>query len=529
VVVLLHQSIERAAKRWPNKLAFRSGGEGINFTELDLKTNSLANLLLEQGVKKGDRVGVYLPRCLDISVAVYGILKAGAVYVPLDPFSPATRIASLLREFDVGVVVTNKQQRRRLPELLAKPSPLRLVIGYDGEGSVKCLPSEVINLAPASAPETKTILEDDLAYIITTSGSTGAPKGVMHTHRSGLAYTKMMIEAYQVTADDVVGNHSALHFDMSTLAFFAGPLTGATIVITTDAQVRMPVSMATMIAAEKITIWYSVPLALQQMYLSDTMGQLDFSALRLVIYGGEPIVVSYLRALMEMLPGVMFTNHYGPAEVNGCVSYNITEPPAENHPIPIGFAHANTEVLVVDENDQRVAPNAPGLLLTRCASMMRGYWKKPELTEKSFYRRMRIPGFVETFYRTGDLVRMDNNGLLHFLGRQDRQIKIRGYRVELDEIENVANMAPFIEESAVFASPKGLEERKIFLLVVLVTGQAESELDLSGYLRKRLPEYTLPESILYIDALPRTTGGKIDRVQIDRNYLKKINTTGNGK
>lgn len=529
MIFLLHQSIERAAKRWPGKLAFRSGGLGVDFTEFDLMTNRLANLLLEQGVKKGDRVGIYLPRCIDSAVAVYGILKAGAVYVPLDPFSPASHISALLNELGIEIMVTNKQQRRRLPEVVAKPSSLRAVIGYEGEVAVKCLPPEAINLAPASAPKIATLLEDDLAYIITTSGSTGRPKGIMHTHRSGLAYIKVMQQAYHITEADVLGNHSALHFDMSTLAYFAGPLTGATTVIATDAQVRMPVSLAAMIAAEKITIWYSVPLALQQMYLSDTMGKLDLSALRLVIYGGEPFVVSYLRALMEMLPGVMFTNHYGPAEVNGCISYNLTEPPSKNSPIPIGFAHVNTELLIVDENDEEVAPNEPGLLLARCASRMRGYWKKPELTKKSLYQRMRIPGFVETFYRTGDLVMMDNSGLLHFLGRKDRQVKVRGHRVELDEVENVVNTAASVQEAAVFASPKGLEERKILLLAVLAPGHSETQASLAGYLRKRLPEYALPESIIFTDALPRSSGGKIDRLLIERNYSKQKNFSEHGK
>ncbi len=520
MVFLLHQSVERAAKRWPTKTAFRCGGERITFADFDIVTNRLANLLQEQGVQKGDRVGIYLPRCLDIAVAMYGIMKVGAVYVPLDPFSPASRTAALLVELDIAVMLTNRQQRRRLPELLAEKSPLSVVIGYEGEGPIKSLPREAIDLAPASAPKTAAIMEDDLAYIITTSGSTGQPKGIMHTHRSGLAYVRMMQDAYEIQHDDVLGNHSALHFDMSTLAFFAGPLTGATTVITTDAQVRMPVSMAAMIAAEKITIWYSVPLALQQMHLTGMMQSLDLGALRLVIYGGEPIVVNYLRALMEMLPGVMFTNHYGPAEVNGCVSFNLTEPPTNDQPIPIGYANANSEMLVVDKDDQPVAPNEPGLLLVRCASRMNGYWKKPELTHKSLYHRTRIPGVTETFYRTGDLVRMEDNGLLHFLGRKDRQVKVRGHRVELDEVENVANAAAFIQESAVFATPKGLEERKILLLAVLVPGQTEKQTDLAGYLRKRLPEYALPESIGFTDALPRSSGGKIDRLQIEHNYSK---------
>jgi amino acid adenylation domain-containing protein len=476
---------------------------------------------LQQGIKKGDRVGIYLPRCLDIAIALYGILKAGAVYVPLDPFSPASRTVALLNELEITVIITNKQQRRRLPDILAKESTLKTVIGHTGDGPVNCLPREAIDHAPASAPKIGAVLEDDLAYVMTTSGSTGRPKGIMHTHRSGLAYTKMMREAYNIQHTDVIGNHSSLHFDMSTLAYFAGPLTGATVVITTDAQVRMPVSMAAMIAAEQITIWYSVPLALQQMYLTKTMQALDLKALRLVIYGGEPIVLTYLRALMKLLPGVVFTNHYGPAEVNGCISFDVTEPPTDDHPIPIGFPGENTEMLVFDKNDQPVAENTPGLLLVRSASMMAGYWKNPELTKKSLYQRMRIPGLVETYYRTGDLVRKDGDGVFHFLGRKDRQVKVRGHRIELDEVENIANTAPFIQESAVFANKKGTEERKIILLVVLVPGQKQSDVDLTGHLRDHLPEYALPEHIEFTNALPRSSGGKIDRLQIERNYLEQ--------
>ncbi len=520
MTLLLHQSVERAAEKWPDKPAFRCGGAEISFSELNTATNRLANLLHDQGVSKGSRIGIYLPRCLDVAIAMYGILKAGAVYVPLDPFAPATRTCDLLTDLDISIIITNRHQRRRLPEILETTSPLKTVIGHKSEGhQAQCIPREAIDLAPASAPQSGPILEKDLAYIITTSGSTGKPKGIMHTHRSGLAYIKMMRDLYNIQENDVLGNHSALHFDMSTLAFFAGPLTGATTLITTDAEVRMPVSMTALIANERVTIWYCVPLALQQMYLTNTMPNLDFTALRLVIWGGEPIVVSYLRGMMELLPGVTFTNHYGPAEVNGFTVFDLTAPPTDERPIPLGYTCPNSEILIFDENDQPVPEFESGLLLVRCSSMMRGYWKNPALTEKSLYQRSRIPGFTETFYRTGDLVKMDKNGLLHFLGRKDRQVKVRGHRVELDEIENIANTASFIKESAVFASQKGLEERAILLLVALAEGHSETKVDLPRYLKSRLPEYALPETIFFTDELPRSAGGKINRRLIERNYL----------
>jgi amino acid adenylation domain-containing protein len=511
---LLHQSLSQAAQRWPDKVAFRCGGKSISFGELALATNRMANLLLEQGVKKGDRVGIFLPRSLDTVVAIYGILKAGAVYVPLDPFSPSVRIAEVLAECDVAVLITNHQQRRRLPGLLAEAKTLRTVIGYGGEGAVRCLPSEDINLAPASAPLTSTILEDDLAYILTTSGSTGRPKGIMHTHRSGMAYAKLMRDTYKINEEDVLGNHCAIHFDMCTLAYFTGPLTGATVVLATDAHVRMPVSLAAMIAAEGITIWYSVPLALQQMYLANTLPELDLSSLRLVIWAGEAIVPAYLRALMELLPKAMFSNHYGPAETNVCTTFDLKEPPADDKPVPIGHPWANTEVLVFDERDQPVPKGEPGILLVRSATLMQGYWKNPALTEKSFYREVRQPGYTAQYYRTGDLVRQDEQGVFHFLGRKDRQVKIRGYRVELDEVENAVNAVPGVLESAVFASPKGLSEREIHLLAVV--NNQEVETYLPSMLKTKLPEFALPAKVAFVDSLPRTSGGKIDRQKIGR-------------
>ncbi|OAV43675.1 amino acid adenylation domain-containing protein [Lewinella sp. 4G2] len=513
---LLHQSLVETARRLPSKVAVQCGGQFQTFAELLVAANRLANTLLAKGVKKGDRVGIYLPRCLESVAAVYGVLLVGAVYLPLDPFSPAARTITLLNECDVAVLITNRQQRRRLPELFTEPSPLRLVLGFAGDLPVPTLGPDDLNLAPASAPQTPNILADDLAYILTTSGSTGTPKGIMHTHRSGLAYAKLIRDNYKITENDVLGNHCALHFDMCTLAYFCGPLTGATIALATDAHVRLPASMAAMMAAEKVSVWYSVPLALQQMLLTNTLADLDLTALRLVVWAGEALAPEYLRQLIGLLPRATFSNHYGPAETNVCTTYDITGELSFTGAVPIGKAWANTHVILTNETGKEVPPGETGELLVRSATTMAGYWKRPDLTARAFLKVERYPGFFETYYRTGDLARRDTDGTLHLLGRRDRQVKIRGYRVELDEVEMVANNHPAVVESATFAVADTSGTKRLILAVHVSDRKPAPKL--LSYFSARLPAFAVPQEILPYGALPRTPGGKIDRRQLESSY-----------
>ena len=282
-----------------------------------------------------------------------------------------------------------------------------------------------------------------------TSGSTGTPKGLMHTHHSGRAYAVLSAAEYGVEPSDRLGNHSPLHFDMSTFEMLTGPLCGATTVLIPEAATMFPRSLAELIERERLTFWYSVPLALIQLLQRGGVEERDCSSLRWVLFGGEPFPPKHLARLMELWPHARFSNSYGPAEVNQCTAYHVPKGPLPlDEPLPIGPVWRGAQGLVVDADDGIVEPGRPGELLIRAPTMMAGYWGRPDLDEHAFFRRSARSGLEELFYRTGDLVREGEGGNLQFLGRKDRQIKVRGHRVELDEIEALLTAQDGVAEAA---------------------------------------------------------------------------------
>ncbi|RYG32892.1 MAG: amino acid adenylation domain-containing protein, partial [Chitinophagaceae bacterium] len=390
-------------------------------------------MLSELGVKRGDRVGVFLDPSIETPIAVYGIMSAGAVFVPLDPNAPPARIAYVLNDCGIRYMISGKKQIRSLNKVLEENISLEAVIGIDEKLSVKTVSWEEVAQTSQSQTVTVRMLEDDIAYIMYTSGTTGTPKGIMHSHRSGLAYAKLSMDLYDVGSTDILANHSPLHFDISTMGYFTMPLAGGTTVIIPETHKLIPASLSQLIEKEKITIWYSVPLALTQLLQRGGLEDRKMDALRWVLFGGEPFPSKHLRSLMKLWSKAVFSNVYGPAEVNQCTYYNLTGLPENDDAVPLGLVWNNTEVLIVDSNNLEVKNGDTGELLVRTATMMTGYWGKPELNQKAFFRRERFEGAGEIYYRTGDLVWQKSDGQLMFAGRRDRQIKVRGYRVELDE------------------------------------------------------------------------------------------------
>jgi amino acid adenylation domain-containing protein len=367
-------------------------------------------------------------------------------------------------------------------------------------------------------------MEHDLAYIMYTSGSTGMPKGLMHTHYSGLSYAQMSISTYDVHHQDRLSNHSPLHFDMSTFDYFSGPLAGATTVIIPEEYTKLPASLSKLIETEQLTIWYSVPFALIQLLLRGVLEARDLSRLRWVLFGGEPFPPKHLRALMAQWPQARFSNVYGPAEVNQCTFYHVPPIPKDSdEQIPIGEMCDNAEGLVVDASDQAVAPGQVGELLVRAPTMMRGYWGRPDLNLKVFYRRSVFPDYEEIFLRTGDLVRLRQDGRNYdFLGRKDRQIKTRGYRVELDEIEAALLSHQGVEEAAVFAVHDSQGSQRIEAAVIPKSEAATDIVDLMEHISGLLPWYAVPGKINPMASFPRTTSGKIDRTSLQEQAIKEL-------
>jgi acyl-coenzyme A synthetase/AMP-(fatty) acid ligase len=289
-------------------------------------------------------------------------------------------------------------------------------------------------------------------------------------------------------------------------------LSGATTVIIPEAYTKLPASLSKLIQDERLTIWYSVPFALIQLLLRGALESRDLSSLRWILFGGEPFPPKHLRALMQRLPQARFSNVYGPAEVNQCTYYHLN-PISEdsNESIPIGVVWNNAEGLVLDNQDNVVLPGEIGELVVRTPTMMKGYWARPDLNQKAFYRRPVFDQYEDIFYRTGDLVQQQADGNYRFLGRKDRQIKTRGHRVELDEVENLLSTHSQIEEAAVYAVPDDEGSLRLEGAVLLRNNSECTEADLKKHLTGLLPAYAVPAKIQVVTEFPRTTSGKIDR------------------
>ena len=498
---LLTHTIRNSSERFPEKIAFKCGNASISYQELVDLAHQLGNLLMKHGVQKGDRVGIYLNKSIESAIAVYGIMSAGAAFVPLDTTAPPNRTRFLLNDCEIEFLITHKSQRRTLKTVLEEKTPIKALIGIEGDWDCPTTSWEEIKSYSTQIPPVN-ILEQDLAYIMYTSGSTGLPKGIMHTHHSGLSYAQLSAELYDVGPEDRVGNHAPLHFDISTFGYFTSPLAGATTVLVPDAYAKLPASLSQLMEKEQLTIWYSVPLALTQLLSHGILEERDMSSLRWVLYGGEPFPIKHLRTLMEKWPKARFCNVYGPAEVNQCTYYHLEKSPNEGGSVPLGKIWDNAEMRIVDGNDKQVQPGEQGELLVRTPTMMQGYWNQPELTQKGLYFEEPYPGYRKTFYRTGDLVRIDESGNLLFLGRKDRQIKVRGNRIELDEIEAVLVSHPAVVEAAILAFRNENEERFIKGAVIKKEGVDILPEDLKQYISARMPIYAVPDDILILKEFP---------------------------
>ncbi|MFT5193865.1 MAG: amino acid adenylation domain-containing protein [Cellvibrionaceae bacterium] len=516
---LLTHTIARSAERYPDKIAFRSDEKQLSYAEFVDRTNRLAQFLIELGVCRGDRVGIYLHKSLESAISIYGIMKAGAAYVPIDPSSPVSRVEYLVRDCGIQHLISENSKMKGLWQLVESGLPLSAIIGVNRpvEDSHCRLVSwpEVFAFGDGATPHIPGLMEDDLAYIMYTSGSTGKPKGMMHTHRSGLSYAKGSVNVYDVGPNDILGNHAPTHFDVSTFDYFAGPLGGATTIIIPEEYMMLPASMSELIQDEQITIWYSVVTALTELLFRGDIQNRDLSALRWVKFCGEPFSPRHLRELMELLPQARFSNVYGPAEVNQCSFFHVPPLPnayAEQH-VPIGKAWEIADALVMDDDDNEVELGMPGELLIAAPTRMQGYWQQPELTEKGYFRQKPFPGspFEKVFYRTGDIVRLDENGEFDFLGRKDRQVKVRGFRVELDEVEAALTEDLAVAEAAVYLL-KSEDGAAHIEAAVLLTGQ--NVIDESTLLKNiglRVPIYAVPTTLHIRESFPRTGSGKIDR------------------
>ncbi|MCI0725417.1 MAG: amino acid adenylation domain-containing protein [Chloroflexi bacterium] len=521
MAISLPQVLDDSARHYPEREAVRYQGQSLSYAELQQQANSLACLLIRQGVRRGDRVGLYIDKSLEAAIAVYGIMKAGAAYVPLDPYAPVSRLITIMADCGIRFVVTENKKVNQIRQMLAEIN-LQCLFGLQPQENLltRCVPWEEIVKATAGTMPGIHVIEQDLSYILYTSGSTGTPKGIMHTHRSALSFAEWASQEYVLCPEDHVSNHAPFHFDLSTFDLYATAVAGATTIIIPEPVARLPASLSQLMQDERVSVWYSVPFALIQLLERGALALRDLSSLRWVLFAGEPFPTKYLRRLMVQLPQARFSNLYGPTETNVCTFYHVASLSEQSdEPIPIGIPCPNTEMLVVDENDHPVSPGEVGELLVRGGTLMRGYWGRPDLNERGFYRRQVFDYYEDTFYRTGDLVQLLPDDNYKYLGRKDRQVKTRGYRVELDEIEVALLAHDGIQEAAVYTFPDDQGSNLIEGAVVIRDGVELIQAELIKHVSQRLPPYAVPTRILIVDDFPRTSTGKIDRRELQARAL----------
>lgn len=514
MLYLVHQLLERAARTNAQGVAIVDGKRRANYGELDAQSNRLANTLQSLGTKKGDRVGLYLDKSLESLVAVYGIMKSGAAYVPFDPDAPASRLGYIARNCEIRVLITASQKQDRWGALLEAGAPLTHLVVLDDEGVTGPAGLTVIDrqrVATAAAePAAARVVDQDLAYILYTSGSTGDPKGVMLTHRAALAFIAWAAEEFAIQSGDRLSSHAPLHFDLSVFDLYAAAYGGATVVLVPPKASLFPNQIVRFIKDHEITVWYSVPSILSMMTLRGGLKEGDLPSLRTLLFAGEVFPTKYLRQLMRLVPGARFANLYGPTETNVCTWYEVPIlREDDDDSIPIGSAVENDEVFAMKDDGGVASPGEVGELYVRGATVMRGYWGDSERTARDLGPDPRGAPFSDLTYRTGDLVEALSKGTFRYIGRRDAQIKSRGYRIELGEVEAAMNSHPGVVECAVLAIPDELVTNR--LVAYLTTRDGTTVEEVAQFCADQLPRYMVPESFTLVTELPKTSTGKIDR------------------
>ena len=509
----LHGYFVDAARNWPNNTAVVDPGRGsITYAELAGLTDRLRDRLAASGVRPGDRVGIYMRKSIDAVAAIYGILKCGAAYVPVDPGAPASRNAYILQNCQVKAIVMESRFQSKLLDDWDPQTPKPVILSIDeasaGAALVQALDDADSKLDAAPAIENANSAPSDLAYILYTSGSTGKPKGVMLSHENGTSYVDWCTETFQPRAEDRFSSHAPFHFDLSILDIHVALKHGAALVLIGEDVGKTPERLAPLIAEQRISIWYSAPSILALLAQYGKLSQHDYSALRLVLFAGEVFAVKHLRSLTQQLPAPRYFNLYGPTETNVCTFYEVRLPVPDDRvsPYPIGITCSHLRCRVVDADGRDVPRGAEGELCVTGPGVMQGYWGLPEQTAKAFL----VDHADGRWYKTGDVVTEAADANYTYLGRRDRMVKRRGYRVELGEIEAALYRSAAIKEAAVVALPDETLGVKITAFLSSREAKHPSLIEMKRFCAENLPLYMIPDVFMWREALPKTSTDKTD-------------------
>jgi amino acid adenylation domain-containing protein len=534
---LLHHLLEQSAKKYPDKAAVVFNDASLTYNELDKKSSDLSTKLIQLGVKKGDRVGIMLPKSIEAIIALFGILKTGAIYVPIDPASPNSRSAYIIKHCEIECLITSSRHALMLFSDTGEILPVKKAIVTDKDGSalnglnipVKCLSWSEISFGKLTDFRPVEMSDGSPAYILHTSGSTGNPKGVVISHLNALTFVNMAAEFFSISSEDRFCNQAPLHFDLSVFDIFVAVKCGATVVLLPELLSLFPLKLAEFIAQKRISIWNSVSSVLAMLTDKGMLDRFSFDSLRIVHFSGDIMPVKYLRKLIKHMSTASFYNIYGQTEANSSMFYPIQIiPDSVSWKIPIGKSFPNFEVFAMSDTQEIISyPEEEGELYISSSTVALGYWNTQQMTDEKFTPDPRYPSTKKVVYRTGDLVRLDANGDYIFVGRKDHMVKSRGYRIELGEIEIVLLNHAKIRTAVAIPIPDELIGNRIAAVIVPIgKGIIENE-EVISHCSAFLPKYMIPDIIEFRESVPMTSTGKVDRKNLTEDLSKRVTSDNN--
>lgn len=499
----------------PAKVACTDGRKTITYGDLADFSGRLATILFQVGVRRKDRVALCLHRSPDFLPAILGILKADAVYVPLDPKSPTERWQQIVNDCAPAAILCDSQTIVPLTAAVTAGTPLILLSSRSGQpplGNEVRAALEDILASPVTPPTCRNG-PDDLAYVLYTSGSTGKPKGVMITHRNICNYIDWAVEYFHIHNDDRILGTAPFHFDMSTFDLWCPVKAGATLCLANEALTLFPEKLLSFMESERVTIWKGISSLLFYLERAGVITPGRIPALSRVLFGGDALPARTLIRWMEAFSDKLFYNVYGPTEATGvslcCPIKRIPGGPGER--IPIGHPCKGMKAVLLDKELMPVPDGEVGELCLAGPGLGAGYLNDPERTARSFFTAKLVGDQLDTWYRTGDLALLRSDGNLEFIGREDNQVKIMGYRIEMGEIEQALLAIDGVRDAAVVAVQRsGLDE----LVAFVEMEELEEHTQVLARLRTRIPAYMIPRRLIPLVELPRCGRGKINRAAL---------------
>ncbi len=506
----IHELFEEQVEKTPDALAVVFADKKLTYQELNIKANQLAHHLQKLGVAPDILVGICVERSLEMVVGLLGILKAGGAYVPLDPAYPSERLAFMLSDAGISLLLTQKHLQDVLPQTSAQ---------------TVCLDQDRDTIAQHSNDTpNSTVQPQNLAYVIYTSGSTGQPKGVMIPHHAIYNHMVWMQTEFPITPSDRVLQKTPFSFDASVWEFYAPLLAGGQLILAKPSGHQDSAYLLELIAQQQVSIVQFVPSQLRSLLAEQKLHTCH--SLRRVFCGGEALAVDLQESFFSILPNVELCNLYGPTEATIDTTYWRCQPLDEQRVVPIGKAIANAQIYLLDSHLQLVPVGVPGEIYIGGDGLARGYLNQSELTAQKFIVNPFEKAEGSLLYKTGDLARYLPDGNIEFLGRIDNQVKLRGFRIELAEIEAQLSQHPGVRQNVVVVREDFPSQQRLVAYIVSHQQHFPTVTELRGFLKQTLPDYMVPSVFIQLDALPLLPNGKVDHKSLPIPDTNRPELTG---